>query len=98
MGATRHLSRSTVMFGTVTAGLLAVTSSASGVPKPGGPPGLTKHPKADTEQEGETRELMDRSSQYAAVRTAPAQSVSADAFVAARAQAAALPAAAGAWS
>src|SRR5262252_1087701 len=98
MRATRGLRRSTVVVGIVIAVLIAVTSTASGAPGSGGPPGLTKHRKAATEEEGETKELMDRSEQYAAVRTAPAQSVSADAFQAARAQADALPAAAGSWS
>jgi hypothetical protein len=98
MGPTRRLSKSTVIVWIVVAVLIAVTSSASSAPKPGGPPGLTKHRRAETEEEGETEELMDRAEQYAAVRTAPAQSVSAEAFQAARAQANALPAAAGAWS
>src|SRR5262245_4297421 len=97
MGATRSLSKSTAIVGTVVAILIAVTSAASGAPQPDGPPGLTKHREADTEEAGETRQLMDRAEQYAAVRTAPAQSVSADAFQAARAQANALPAAAGTW-
>ena len=98
MGATRRPRRMTVIVGTVAAVLIAVTSSAGGAPRPDGPPGLTKHRQAESEEAGETEQLMDRAEQYAAVRTAPAVSVSADAFQAARAQASALPAAAGAWS
>src|SRR4029450_12463188 len=98
MRAIRGLSKSTLIIGIVVAVLIAVTSSASGAPERDGPPGLTKHRKADTEEAGETKELMDRASQYAAVRTAPALSVSADAFQAGRGEADALPAAAGAWS
>src|SRR5262245_50574241 len=98
MGATRGLSKSTVIVGTVVMVLIAVTSAATGAPQRGGPPGPSKHRRAETEETGETEQLMDRAEQYAAVRTAPALSVSADAFQAARAQANALPAAAGTWS
>src|SRR4029453_5603445 len=98
MGATRRPRKATVIVGTVAAVLIAVTSSARGAPRPEGPPGLTKHRQAGSEEGGETEQLMERAEQYAAVRTAPALSVSADAFQAARAQASALPAAAGAWS
>src|SRR5262249_37173395 len=104
MRATRALSKSTtVIVGIVMAVLLAVGGAASGAPAPGEPPGPTTDPEKRTQGEseedaGETEELMDRAQQYAAVRTAPAASVSADAFRAARAQANLLPAAAGAWS
>src|SRR4029079_12907058 len=110
MDATRGLSKSTAfIIGVVVAVLMAVAGAASGAPGRGGPPGLTKHAEKNTasarasgeeteEGEGETEELLDRAEQYAAVRTAPAQSVSAEAFRAARAQASALPAAAGLWS
>ena len=49
------------------------------------------------EGDDESEELMDRSEQYAAVRTAPAATVSAEAFQAAARQAAALPATPGQW-
>lgn len=76
-------------------------AGASGV---AGPRGLLAHKgtaalTANDEGEddgGETAELLDREQEYAAVRTAPAATVSSQAMVAARAQAAALPAAAGA--
>ena len=101
MDATRGLSKSTaVIIGVVVAVLMAVAGAASGAPGRGGPPGLTKHAEKntasarasgeETEGEGETEELLDRAEQYAAVRTAPAPSVSAEAFRAARAQASAV--------
>jgi hypothetical protein len=54
MGATRRPRKSTVIVGTVAAVLIAVTSSASGAPRPDGPPGLTKHRQAESEEAGET--------------------------------------------
>ncbi|MGB9378197.1 MAG: hypothetical protein WCB04_11860 [Mycobacteriales bacterium] len=81
--------------------------SANAAPR-SGPTGLTKHvspnnPQArsasttDTGDDGATQELMDRAEQYAAVRTAPGTTVSAEAFQAASAQAKKLPQAAGSW-
>ena len=49
------------------------------------------------EGDDESEEIMDRSEQYAAVRTAPGRSVSAAAFRAARSAAQALPLAGGSW-
>ena len=86
--------------------LVAVTGVASAAPRRG-PAGLTARAakvgapaaSASSSDEGdaESQELMDRSEQYAAVRTAPAASVSAEAFQAAARQAAALPATPGTW-
>ena len=86
--------------------LAAGPSSAGTVP---GPRGLTSHLKPNANQAfataddddgngGESAEIMDRSEQYAAIRTAPAAAVSSQAFTAARAAAAALPAAGSSWS
>src|SRR5438552_4109980 len=84
-------------------GLAGVASAA---PR-SGPTALTKHPtvgrsvggaSANDEGDDESEALMDRSEQYAAVRTAPAATVSAEAFQAAARQARALPLTPGAWS
>ena len=56
---------------------------------------LTAADDGEDDGGGESAELLDREQQYAAVRTAPAATVSTEAMTAARAQAAALPAAAG---
>jgi hypothetical protein len=84
--------------------LVALAGTASATPR-SGPAGLTKHAtrvaphNASSTDEGdaESQALMDRSEQYAAVRTAPAAAVSAEAFQAAARQARALPVTAGSW-
>ena len=81
--------------------LAAGPSSASPL---SGPKGLTSHLKPNVNRAllapddgggdddgGETEEIMDRSEQYASIRTAPAATVSSQAFTAARSAAAALP-------
>jgi len=85
--------------------LVAAAGVASAAPRTG-PVGLTKHvtnggasnaaPSNDG-GDGQSQELMDRSEQYAAVRTAPAATVSAEAFQAAARQARALPLVPGTW-
>lgn len=90
--------------------MAAGTSAASaGSSRANGPTGLTRHVNPHSaaasasgiegEGGGEARELIDRAQQYAAVRTAPGVSVSAEAFQAATRQARALPLplARGAW-
>ena len=59
---------------------------------------LTAAATASDSSGGETQDLMDRTSQYNAVRSAPAATVSSAAFAAARNQAAALPVAGGTWT
>jgi hypothetical protein len=80
---------------------IAVPSSASPSPGHRGPagllPALQHKPHAASSSNGEAQEIMDRSEQYAAVRTAPAASVSPDAFAAATAQANRLSATGGRW-
>src|SRR4051794_15022076 len=84
---------------------VALAGVSSAAPR-SGPTALTKHVARASSADGaspadagsgESEELMDRSEQYAAVRTAPADRVSAEAFQAAARQAAALPAMPGAW-
>ena len=87
----------------VPAALVASTVGTAGAAGRGGPQGISSHRTVTStlddgdKGDGETQELLDRSAQYAAVRTAPAATVSSEAFRAAAAQAAALPLAAGAW-
>lgn len=74
--------------------------AATGAPRnSSGPAGLTKAMSATGEsgEDNETQEILDRSAQYAAVRTAPAATVSSEAFRTARAQAAKLPSFGGTW-
>lgn len=113
MSLVRRLRASTVVVAAavpVAVFLVAGPSAATANPR-GGPAGLTRHltpgaaQKASAAKTGATKsddpatqELMDRSQQYAAVRTAPGTSVSAEAFQAAARQAAALPLAGGSWS
>lgn len=98
------------MLATAVAGISSLATGPSGASPsatPAGPRGLTAHPhKAasaatasgpEGSDGGETAELMDRAAQYAAVRTAPAATVSAEAFQSAARQARALPLAGGAW-
>ena len=85
--------------------LIGLAGVASAAPR-SGPVGLTRHAThgaglngASPSDEGsdESEELMDRSEQYAAVRTAPAATVSAEAFQVAARQARTLPATPGTW-
>ncbi|MEP6696910.1 MAG: hypothetical protein ABJA34_08525 [Pseudonocardiales bacterium] len=83
------------------------TSSANAAAPSSGPTGLTRHANhprtqtltttSDDGGDNETQDLMDRSEQYDAVRTAPGTTVSSAAFRAAQAAAQALPLAAGQW-
>lgn len=96
-----------VLAAAVPATLLA-SVGAAGAAGQGGPRGLAHRSAGPSgsltaadeggDEGGETQELIDRAQQYAAVRTAPAASVSSAAFQAAAAQAAALPQAAGTWT
>src|SRR4029078_7181018 len=90
--------------------VVAFTAGANAAPRRG-PAGLSAHrdtggtslaPSAEGSEEedeadDESQELMDRAEQYAAVRTAPAASVSAEAFQAAAAEARAPPLTPGSW-
>ena len=104
-GMARRSSTSVLLVLGATIPLTVLAGSAGAAGPARGPLGLLAHPSAtapsatdDGDEGGETRELLDRAEQYAAVRTAPAATVSSEAFLAARAQAAALPQAGGAWS
>jgi hypothetical protein len=113
MVALKRLRTTALASGAVASVILSFTVSAaspSSARPLAGPPGLLAHPAhpgtglsaartLDDSDEGddESEEIMDRSEQYAAVRTAPGTSVSAGAFQAARSAAAALPLAAGSW-
>lgn len=89
--------------GSLAALLLAPPGGASPAAPLSGPTGLVAGPHLRAQlaprdgEGGETLELLDRAQQYAAVRTAPAATVSSRAFTAARAQANRLPLAAGSW-
>ena len=112
MDATRGLSKSTAfIIGVVVAVLMAVAGAASGAPGRGGPPGLTKHAEKNTasarasaspEEESESDETEGADGPLRAVRRGPHGSgrVGERRSVPGRGtrQAAALPAAAGAWS
>jgi hypothetical protein len=96
--------------GTVILSLTLAAASPSWAGPLSGPRALTQHAKHSTSNStlakdddddgdgGETAELIDRDQQYAAIRTAPAATVSSQAFVAARQAAAALPQAGGSWN
>jgi hypothetical protein len=80
---------------------LAVPASASPTPNRG-PAGLLpalqhKAPRANSSNGGESDQIMTGAAQFAAVRTAPAVSVSSDAFAAATAQANGLSSTGGRW-
>ena len=98
MGATEGLSKSTVMVGTVVVLLIAVTSAASSAPQRWWPAGLDQAPQGG--HGGGGRDRAADGSRRAVRRSAHGAglSVSASTFQAARAQADALPAAAGTWS
>ncbi len=95
--------RLAVLAAAVPATLLASVGAAGAAGVHSGPQGLLAHKTAPSptatssgaDDGGESAQLIDREQQYAAVRTAPAATVSTEAFTAARAQAAALPATAG---
>jgi hypothetical protein len=111
--ALKRLRTTALATGAVASVILSLAVNAAGASSASprvGPRGLlahAHHPAAgngaartlDDSDEGddESAEIMDRSEQYAAVRTAPGTSVSAGAFRAARTAAAALPLAAGSW-
>ncbi len=87
--------------------IMATGASANAAAPRSGPTGLTKHTtnhstgfvtKGAAADDSETRDLMDRAAQYAAIRTAPATDVSAEAFQSAARQARALPLAGGQWN
>jgi hypothetical protein len=86
----------------LTAMVTALPASAGPTPKPG-PAGLlpVSHSKvkaaASSDGGGESDEILDGAAQFAAVRTAPAASVSPAAFTAAAAQANQLPLTGGGW-
>jgi hypothetical protein len=90
--------------------VLAISSTQFSVANSQGPPGLTARLRqsapsaaaastasANSDIGSETQALLDGAQQYAAVRTAPATSVSSDAFAAAFAQASALGQGGGRW-
>jgi hypothetical protein len=104
MERTRRFEKSAIV--AVVVGLTVALAGVSSAAPRSGPTALTKHVARASGSDGasptdegsdESEELMDRSEQYAAVRTAPATHVSAEAFQAAARQAAALPAVPGAW-
>jgi hypothetical protein len=85
---------------TLTALAAGPAASASPAPKPGPAgllPALHGSVKASSKNGGESDEILSAAEQFAAVRTAPATSVSAAAFAAAVTQARRLPRAGGRW-
>lgn len=91
----------------ISAAAAGTSGASSGGNRPTGPTALTQHVHkgataatasgSEGDDGGESAELMDRAAQYAAVRTAPAATVSAEAFQAAARQARALTSTGGGW-
>ncbi len=109
MSVSKRLRATAIVMGAAVPVILSLavgTGSANAAASPSaGPRGLLAHTHNHTVRtlgtdpgDNETQDLLDRSSQYAAVRTAPGTSVGAGAFQAAQAAAKALPAAPGTWS
>jgi hypothetical protein len=111
MALTRRMGKLTGLWGAaaVAAALVMTAGAGSAVAGDGargGPAGLMAHGSSHAQAKasesddpgGETNDLMDRSEQYAAIRTAPATQVSSAAFAAAAQQAKALPIAGGSWT
>jgi hypothetical protein len=110
--ATRRTTATLATSGLVAALALTLTAAGPTWASPlSGPHGLTSHLKSNANRPlaatssgdqggggGESQELLDRSEQYAAIRTAPAATVSSQAFQAARSAAAALPTAGSSWT